>query len=90
MSSDDYHMDEHFKDYEELDAYLKEMPMTWYPALIKTMIEAAHAKKVFRVGRAHHFVKAIEEKLGHPISEEVCPESPESKSGLICRMPKGV
>lgn len=53
-----------YKDYDDLRDSLQKLPMTWYPALIKTMIEAAYHKKVFIKGGASNFVKKIEKEQG--------------------------
>lgn len=37
--------DDPFPMYEDLLAYLKELPATWYPALILEMVDAAYRKR---------------------------------------------
>lgn len=49
--------------YKELEEELKNLPMTFYPALIAIMIESAIDKKVFVEGGATNFVKRIEDKI---------------------------
>lgn len=53
-----------FESYEDLVAYLREQPMTWYPALIVEMVEAAYKKKVFLPGGASTIIAKWEEKNG--------------------------
>ena len=53
-----------FESYEERAEYLKNLPMTWYPALIITMVEAAYEKKVFvKPDGASKFVAITERRL---------------------------
>jgi hypothetical protein len=47
--------------YSDLETRLRDLPMTWYPALIKTMVEAAISKGVFLPGGATEFVRKIEQ-----------------------------
>lgn len=53
-------------DYEQIVQSLRNLPMTWYPALIVEMIEAAHNKKVFKDGGATSLARSVEKKLGKP------------------------
>ncbi len=48
--------------YEKIENILKSLPMTYYPALIQTMIQVAIGKGVFLKDKAHVFVKQIEDK----------------------------
>ena len=48
--------------YEEVKAELEHLPLTWYPALLKAMVEACLAKNIFKKGRINVFVKAVEDK----------------------------
>ena len=57
-------MDEKFESYTDLDIYLKNLPMTWYPALIVGMVQTAYEKKVFVPGGASRLVKNQETRLG--------------------------
>ena len=50
--------------FSDLRDLLMDIPMTWYPALIKTMIKQAYLKKVFVKGGASQFIKNVEKKLG--------------------------
>ena len=49
--------------YEKLEKQLRNLPMAWYPALIRVMIEVAIGKKVFIEVKAHEYVKRIEDKV---------------------------
>ncbi len=48
------------ENYAELREKLSDLPATWYPDLIRTMIEAAIAKKVFKPGGATIFVAQMD------------------------------
>jgi hypothetical protein len=57
-----------FENYEELRSYLEDLPLTWYPDLLRAMVEAAYNKDVFMPGGASKFVEHIErrnEKIHH-------------------------
>jgi hypothetical protein len=45
--------------YEQLRAYLRDLPMTWYPDLLRSMVEAAYEKKVFKPGQAGKFIDDV-------------------------------
>jgi len=49
--------------YEELVDIVKDIPMAYYPGLLKEFMTAAIDKGVFRNGKAHVFIKDLEEKL---------------------------
>lgn len=57
------------QNYESLRQELSELPMTWYPDLIRAMIEAAIKKKVFLKGGATRFVRDVEKKLWIELSK---------------------
>lgn len=42
--------------YEMIEATLQNLPQTWYPQLIKTLLTAAHRKLVFKTDGMQHFV----------------------------------
>ena len=46
--------------YEQIKNEISDLPQTWYPALLKTMVESAISKKVFLPGGATEFVRKIE------------------------------
>ena len=50
-------------DYEKIEKSLRGLPITWYPALLKTIIEEAIEKKVFREGMIHIFVREAENMI---------------------------
>lgn len=50
--------------YEEAVQTIHNFPITWYPALILEMLEAAWKKKVFRKGGASSMVTKLEQKNG--------------------------
>lgn len=54
--------------YERLEELLKCLPMSWYPALLKTMVQAAYDKKVFLPGRASQFIAKTVEWTPPPVS----------------------
>lgn len=43
--------------YGQLVEELKDLPPTWYPALLAVMVEACKRKNVFKPGMIHEFVK---------------------------------
>lgn len=47
--------------YDALLKQIEEMPTTWYPAILKAVVETAKAKQVFKPGRISEFVRGIEE-----------------------------
>lgn len=51
-------------EYEELRRGLSNLPMTFYPDLIRAMVEAAYQKNVFLDGGASVFVQNVEKKIG--------------------------
>lgn len=53
--------------YADLRDGLMDLPMTWYPALIITMIKSAYIKKVFKKGGASEFVRTIEKDWNYPV-----------------------
>ena len=57
------------QNYESLRQELSELPMTWYPDLIRAMIEAAIKKKVFLKGGATRFVRDVEKKIWTELSK---------------------
>lgn len=50
------------EEYEKLRAMLEDLPMTWYPDLLRAMTEAAYKKNVFVPGGASNFVREVEKK----------------------------
>ena len=42
--------------YEMVEAIIQDLPQTWYPQLIKTLLTAAHHKLVFKTDGMRHFV----------------------------------
>jgi hypothetical protein len=46
-----------YDSFEELNACLKNLPVTWYPVLIKTMVNTAYEKNVFKPNMASVFIK---------------------------------
>ena len=52
-----------YEDYEDLSEGLRNLPMTWYPALILTMVKAAYKKNVFQPNQASTLIRhAVEDK----------------------------
>lgn len=49
--------------YEKIVKILKNMPMTWYPAILIVCVETAITKGVFKKDMIHVFVKNIEKKV---------------------------
>lgn len=45
--------------YEDLREMLANLPLTWYPDLLSTMVKAARDHQVFRVGRIPQFIKKV-------------------------------
>jgi hypothetical protein len=48
------------RSYNEIAEEIKDLPMTWYPALIIIAVEAAIAKGVFVPGGVSEFVRKVE------------------------------
>ena len=48
--------------YEEIEQLIRDLPMTWIPALLQLMVETAIKKGVFIKGRINVFVKQVEDK----------------------------
>ena len=53
-----------YDDYNDLKKGLKNLPMTWYPSLIREMIKAAYRKGVYLPGGASKNIKQAEQKEG--------------------------
>lgn len=51
-----------YNDYHDLKEGLKDLPATWYPALIIEMATIAYERKVFVPGGASKLIKELEEK----------------------------
>jgi NTP pyrophosphatase (non-canonical NTP hydrolase) len=51
-------------DFATLRARLHHVEATWYPALLRTLVEQSYAADVWQPGGASRFVQAIEERLG--------------------------
>lgn len=64
--------------YSVLERELRELPKTWYPALLAAMTEAAHAHKVFKRGQINVYVKGIEDKCLS--TQESCQERPSTEA----------
>lgn len=45
-------------DYRETEQLIRDLPMTWIPALLILMVKVAYEKKVFVKGRATLFIKS--------------------------------
>lgn len=43
-------------DYEQTEQVIKDLPMTWIPALLLLMVRTAYEKRVFISGRATRFI----------------------------------
>jgi hypothetical protein len=56
--------------YESLRDELGKLPATWYPDLIRSMVEAAYAKKVFVKGGASRLISNLEKTLGESLAEK--------------------
>ena len=52
-----------FESYEEMVSYLKNLPMTYYPDLIRVMVEAAYTKNVFVKNGASTLIKKFEDRM---------------------------
>jgi hypothetical protein len=52
-----------YNGYEDLCNGLKDLPQTWYPALLITMVEAAYSKRVFVPGGASSLIRKAELKI---------------------------
>jgi len=48
--------------YDKIEKSLKDLPMTWYPALMMTLVKAAIKKSTWKKGKIHIFVKGLEKK----------------------------
>ena len=53
-----------YDNYNDLKRGLKNLPMTWYPALILEMVRAAYKKNVYIPGGASINIKQFEQKEG--------------------------
>jgi hypothetical protein len=53
-----------YDDYNDLKNGLKNLPMTWYPALILEMVKAAYKKNVYLPGGASKNIKQAEQREG--------------------------
>ncbi len=51
--------------YEDLRTQLGQLPSTWYPDLIRALVEAAYKKNVFVPGGASRLVHGFEKANGH-------------------------
>lgn len=51
-------------DYTELREGLCKLPETWYPDLIRAMVEASYEKNVWLPGGCSIFVKKVEDRIG--------------------------
>ncbi len=67
-------------EYSALEKKLRELPMTWYPALLAAVVEGAYAKHAFKRGQIYIYVKGIETKCeaNNAISPELQPTDPSS------------
>lgn len=88
-------------DYEDLRAYLSDLPMTWYPDLIRAMVEAAYKKEVFvrpqgcstmvqnwEKGIHQHYGTLSKIKLGMTRDEVVAAlDEPDAKGGKTRKYP---
>jgi len=82
-------MSDKFKNYEELREYLGGLPRTWYPDLLRAMVESIIKKEIFKPGKIQEFVGYIEnpnkpEKNGllSPIKAEVSPDYDDIQAAL--------
>lgn len=48
--------------YTKIEKSLKGLPITWYPALMMTLVEEAIKKNTWKKGKIHIFVKGLEKK----------------------------
>lgn len=46
--------------YSEIKSQLRALPKTWYPALLKYLVEECMKQKVFKPGQIHNFVQKAE------------------------------
>ena len=44
-------------DYEQTEQMIRELPMSWIPALLLLMVRTAYEKKAFIPGRATRFIR---------------------------------
>jgi len=58
------------RNFEDIVKELEEIPLTWIPVLLSTLVKTAIKKKVFQYKRISVFVKNIEDK-------EIWPTTPE-------------
>jgi len=49
--------------YHEMHQALLNLPLTWYPAIIETVIKEAYKKGVFLPGGAIVFVQGVEKRI---------------------------
>lgn len=58
--------------YRDLEQLLRELPATWYPALLVALIEGAYTRNVWRPGKVQQFVANIESRIleKHPNQQE--------------------
>jgi hypothetical protein len=56
--------------YEELRDELGKLPSTWYPDLIRSMVEAAYTKKVFVKGGASRLISNLEKRIEESADKE--------------------
>jgi hypothetical protein len=47
-------------DYDEIAASLRGLPATWYPGLLRALVEASYAASTWQPGGASEFVAQIE------------------------------
>jgi len=59
------------KDYVSIQNSLKGLPITWYPALMLTIIEEAIKKKTWKKNKINIFVKKYEEKIHNETKRKV-------------------
>ena len=59
-----------FKDFEDLQKGLKDLPMTWYPQLLADIVEAAYAKNVYLNGGASRHIANLEKRIGKDKNKE--------------------
>lgn len=52
-----------FESYNHLEGYLRHLPITFYPALIKVMAEESLKKGVWKRGGLSTFIERIEDKF---------------------------
>ena len=56
--------------YEDLIEVIKNLPMTFYPAVISEAVQAAYEKKVFLPGGASTIIANVEKRIGKSKPEE--------------------